>query len=93
MKTLRQENVVAVYSDLIPEKAHMKAGEMYISDKYLTASHLCLCGCGEEAALPMGEFGWQMKNSEKGLTVTPSIQQRFTCKSHYIIINGVANFV
>ena len=90
---MRKEPIIAEYADLAPARNKMKQGVMYISEKYLSATHLCLCGCGIEAALPLGEFGWDMLKSTKGLTVIPSIQQRFECRSHYIITDGVANFV
>lgn len=93
MKTIRTEKIDPVYMKTFPKKEDMKQGEIYISEEYQTSNHLCLCGCGEQCPLPMGVEGWKHKLENSKITIMPSIQQRFTCKSHYIITNGKANFV
>lgn len=54
--------------------------------------HLCVCGCGERCWLPIGPNEWTL-SSEGGLTVSPSIQQRFGCRSHYVIVHGEARLL
>lgn len=93
MKTLRTENVEPVYMMYCPPKEEMIQGHIYISEEYQTSNHLCLCGCGEECPLPMRETGWEHNIKDGKITIIPSIQQTFACKSHYIITNGKANFV
>lgn len=93
MKTIRTETIEPVYGMYCPPKEEMVQGHIYISNEYETSNHLCLCGCGEECPLPIGKDGWEHKIENGKITITPSILQRFKCKSHYIITNGKANFV
>lgn len=94
MKTVRQEIVEPIYvEEYLPSKSEMKQGKIYISKQYNGSSHLCLCGCGEECYLPIKKGEWSLTDNNGKITITPSILQRFDCKSHYIITNGKANFV
>ena len=93
MKTLRTETIEPIYITNIPPKKEMEQGKIYISSDYEISNHLCLCGCGEECPLPTGDNGWSHTEKDGKITITPSILQRFSCKSHYIITNGKANFV
>ena len=94
MKTLKQVSVNPQYSEFIPERETMGEGIIYISETYETASHLCLCGCKNLTVTPLGLQDWTMLNKDDKLTITPSIgNYNFPCKSHYIITNGIANFV
>lgn len=70
----------------------MEFGKLYHSERFSSMSHLCLCGCGVECYLPIGPEGWTLTVTNGKPTITPSILQRFECKSHYIITHGVANF-
>ena len=91
MKTIRTEYIEPVYVETIPDK--MEQGKIYISKKYQTSIHLCLCGCGEQTVLPLDSSMWILDDSNGKVTLMPSILQRGGCKSHYIITNGRANFV
>lgn len=91
MKTIKQVEISVVEVEFIPEK--MEFGELYYSNKYQCTEHLCLCGCGHPCYLPLGINEWTLTRNENKPTITPSILQRFDCKSHYIITNGIANFV
>lgn len=94
MKTIRQEYISPEYVDeFIPPKGEMRPGIIYISLRYRASSHLCLCGCGHECYLQFKDGEWNLVDNGSKITITPSIQQRFECKSHYIITNGKANFV
>ncbi len=91
MKTLKKVPVELVEVEFIPEV--MEFGKLYYSNKYKCASHLCLCGCGMKAPIPVKEGHWILNNNNNKLTISPSLQHRFECRSHYIITNGIANFV
>jgi hypothetical protein len=94
MKTLKKvpiELVIIPDNEFIPKE--LEFGKMYYSKEYGIANHLCLCGCGTKAPIPIKEDEWSITNNNGRLTVKPSLQQRFECKSHYIITNGIANFV
>jgi len=81
----------------LPEVKDMEFGVLYTSWHFKASSHLCLCGCGVQCFLPIGakfEPTWELWEGKNGtISMTPSILQRFECKSHYIITDGVANFV
>lgn len=95
MKTLKQVPIELVIlsddefmPDIIPE------GKLYYSKEYGISVHMCLCGCGVKCPIPIGEGEWTLTIHDNNKpTLTPSLLQRFECKSHYIITNGIANFV
>lgn len=93
MKTLKKVSVMPVYCKFIPDKSEMEFGKIYISNESETASHLCLCGCGHEASISIGSNGWKLEDNGGKITVSPSLQHLFRCRSHYIIQNGNGNFV
>lgn len=93
MKTIKTVQVTPEYVEFIPESSEMKENVIYISKKYETASHLCLCGCGNLTITPT-EYNWWTITGDDIITITPSIgNYSFDCKSHYIITKNKANFV
>ena len=93
MKTLKKVPIEPIFVEFIPEQ--LEAGKLYISEKYNAALHLCLCGCGEIVSTPLCRDGWELvKLPDNKITLSPSIgNYSFPCKSHYIIVKNVANFV
>lgn len=91
MKTLKKVPLELVEVEFIP--ATMEPGKFYYSKEYKSSNHLCVCGCGQQAPLPIREGEWTLDIKEKGFTIRPSILHRFECKSHYIISNGIANLI
>ena len=93
MKTIKKVVVSTKYIDTVPE--NKQEGVIYISKKYMTSIHNCLCGCKEEVVMPLGNNGWQLIEHDSGtISFTPSIgNYQFACKSHYIITKGIANFI
>lgn len=94
MKTIRKVDVELVElktGEFIPEI--MEFGKIYYSPEFKGCNHLCLCGCGHQCYLPISEGEWSLSSEGGKVTITPSIQQRFDCESHYIITKGKANFV
>ncbi len=62
---------------------------LYISKRFNIAIHLCACGCGYETVTPLNGSGWELKETDNGVTLHPSIgNQNFDCKSHYWIKNS-----
>ena len=94
MQTLKQVSVEQRLVTEIPNITEMEEQLIYISLEYKTASHLCLCGCKNLTVTPLG-IGWWTIFIERGkINIQPSIGNfQFDCKSHYIIKNGIANFV
>jgi len=67
----------------------MEPGILYISLEYVTASHLCCCGCGEEVVIPFSPVGWRMMFDGETISLWPSIGNwNLRCRSHYIIDRG-----
>lgn len=95
MRTLKKVTIKPVTVDYIPDKKDMIQDEIYISVKYKTAVHLCLCGCGNLSVTPfMDSDDWRVNLNNKGLTIIPSILN-LNCPNryHYIIMDNVANVV
>lgn len=94
MKTIKKATITPIYVQYIPRHHEMEEGKIYISKEFETATHLCLCGCGFPTVTPLKYNGWELTDKEGKITITPSIGNfQYPCKSHYIITNGVANFV
>jgi hypothetical protein len=94
MKTLKQVQVTVEYVTLMPDYETSKENVIYVSILYSCAIHKCLCGCGAKTVTPLTKGEWTLTENDKGVTMTPSIYNRgMDCKSHYIITNGIANFV
>jgi hypothetical protein len=92
----------------MPEFSDMEDGILYVSKKGGIGIHRCLCGCGEKCVTPFTKItteneeflssmpgqDWFLSIRSDKATITPSIgNYEFPCKSHYIITNGIANFV
>ena len=91
MKTLHKIPLELIEVDFIPDI--MEFGKFYYSEKYKISNHLCVCGCGNQVPLPIKNNEWNLSINNSTFSISPSILQRFGCKSHYIITNGVANIV
>lgn len=92
LKIVPVELVKLQLGEYIPEV--MEFGKIYYSKELEGSNHLCLCGCGHSCYLPIQDGEWSLYVTNNGkVSITPSIQQRFECKSHYIITDGKANFV
>jgi hypothetical protein len=72
------------FHEFIPERLEEKT--LYVSEKYETAIHLCICGCKNEVTTPFGRNGWQYHRESDIVTLSPSIGSfQLPCKSHYFI--------
>jgi hypothetical protein len=76
---LKQEFV-----EFIPDE--MDQGTIYISIRFATASHLCVCGCGNKVVTPIRPTDWTLIFDGKTISLEPSIGNwSFPCQSHYYI--------
>lgn len=75
-----------VFVDEIPSAINF--GDLYISRKYSTATHLCPCGCGGEVVTPLKENGWSLTVHAGGVSLSPSIECGWSCHSHYWITDS-----
>ena len=75
------------FVDLIPND--LEYGVIYISIKYSTAIHKCMCGCGNEVVIPISPNDWQLLFDGETVSLYPSIGNwNFRCRSHYWIVNN-----
>ena len=93
MKTLKKVNLILKEVDFIPEHNKMEFGVFYYSKKYNISNHLCVCGCGQQTALPIKKGEWEILCDKDKFSISPSILHRLGCQSHYIITNSIANIV
>jgi hypothetical protein len=79
MKTLKKVIIEPVFlNDYMIPFEEMEDGKIYISEKYHTSVHKCLCGCGTQTVLPLNNgketFGWNLiKENDGSISFTPSI--------------------
>lgn len=96
MKTLKKVPYIPVFLPAeLPPKEELEQGKVYISEKYETSVHLCLCGCGNLTVLPLTNDMWKLIKLDKNtVSFVPSVgNYNFPCRSHYIMTLNVANFV
>jgi hypothetical protein len=76
------------FVDVIPEDIATRT--LYISLKYNTAIHACMCGCGEEVVTPLSPHrGWILTYDGVSVSLFPSIGNwALPCRSHYWIDEG-----
>lgn len=75
------------FVDFIPDK--LEDGILYITLKYCTAIHKCVCGCGNEVVTPISPNGWKIFFDGISISLYPSIGSwNLECKSHYWIKNN-----
>jgi hypothetical protein len=84
-------NVQHRFVEAIPDE--LEDGILYISLKYCTAIHKCVCGCGNEVVTPISPLDWRLTFDGKAVSLYPSIGNwNFKCKSHYWITNNKIMF-
>ena len=67
----------------------IEEGCLYISVKYRTAAHLCVCGCGAKVVTPIKPAKWRFTYNGETVSLYPSIGRwQLPCKSHYWIKNS-----
>ena len=72
------------FVELIPDI--IEDGVLYVSIKYCTAIHKCVCGCGNEVVTPISPTDWKLIFDGKTISLFPSIGNwNFKCQSHYWI--------
>lgn len=72
------------FVEFIPDR--LEEGNLYISQRYRTCSHLCCCGCGEEVVTPLSPAEWTVKREGDTVSLWPSIGNwDYACRSHYVI--------
>src|ERR1700741_3214725 len=79
------------FVELIPDK--LEDGVLYISIEYCTATHKCVCGCGNEVVTPISPTDWQLTFDGETVSLSPSIGNwSLKCRSHYFIMKNKIRF-
>jgi len=77
----------AEFVDSAPSK--LEHGVVYVSERFNTAIHACMCGCGREVVTPLSRAGWRLTRNGGAISLYPSIGNwSFPCESHYWIKNN-----
>jgi hypothetical protein len=77
------------FVEFIPDE--LERGTLYISIRFATAFHLCVCGCGNKVVTPIRPTDWVLIFDGKTISLHPSIGNwSFACQSHYWIRNSRA---
>lgn len=86
---MKRTAITPQFVDLIPKE--LAEGVLYVSRKYATATHRCLCGCGTKIVTPLKPGFWQLAVEKGRVSLHPSVGNwNHPCQSHYIITrNGV----
>ena len=72
------------FVEFIPDD--LEQGTIYVSIRFATASHLCICGCGNKVVTPIRPTDWTLIFDGKTISLDPSIGNwSFPCQSHYWI--------
>ena len=75
------------FVEFVPEE--LELGTIYVSVRFATASHLCVCGCGNKVVTPIRPTDWKLIFDGKTVSLDPSIGNwSFPCQSHYFIRNN-----
>lgn len=96
MKTKKRIEVTYKKVDgFMPDFETFEDNVIYISDKYGTAIHKCICGCGEKVVTPLSKNMWQYQiDANDKISMQPSVgNYQQPCNTHYIFYKGGANFV
>jgi hypothetical protein len=79
------------FVEFIPDE--LKAGTVYVSIRFATASHLCCCGCGNKVVTPLRPTDWRLIFDGKTVSLEPSIGNwSFDCRSHYWIVRDTVRW-
>lgn len=72
------------FVEYIPE--YIDEGVIYISIDFATATHKCVCGCGNLVVTPITPTDWELCFNGETVSLFPSIGNwSFECRSHYWI--------
>lgn len=75
------------FVEFIPDQ--LEPWTVYVSIRFATATHLCVCGCGNKVVTPIRPTDWTLIFDGKTVSLDPSIGNwSFPCQSHYWIINN-----
>ncbi len=81
---MANDSLTHEFVDSVPDT--LQPGVLYVSIRFATAVHLCVCGCGHEVVTPFSPTDWRMTFDGKTISLDPSIGNwSLPCQSHYWI--------
>lgn len=81
---MKRKTVVHEFVEFIPEP--LEEGIVYVSIRFATSAHKCMCGCGSKVVTPLSPTGWELRFNGKTVSLVPSIGSwNLACQSHYWI--------
>jgi len=81
------DRIKLIHVQYLPKE--LEPGNLYVSEEFGVAGHLCPCGCGNKIITPLGPTEWSFKAYRGKPTLYPSIGNwQLPCRSHYWINNG-----
>lgn len=88
---MKQSTVMPEFVDFIPKE--LGDGVLYISEKYKTAAHKCMCGCGTKIVTPLKPGFWKLSVQNGLVSLAPSIGNwNHPCQSHYFITRNAVRW-
>ncbi|MGH2958723.1 MAG: DUF6527 family protein [Solirubrobacterales bacterium] len=83
----RQKKYRHEFVEVVPE--NLIEGVLYVSLKYKSVSHLCMCGCGEKVVFRLAPQRFKIKFDGESVSLSPSVgNSNFACRSHYWLEHG-----
>lgn len=84
---MRHDQLQHRFVEYIPER--LEEGVLYIAIEYMTVTHLCCCGCGQEVSTTLSPTDWRLIFDGKTVSLELSIGSwSLPCQSHYFITNN-----
>ena len=81
---MKHKAVKHEFVEFIP--AALEEGTIYVSVRFATSVHKCMCGCGSKVVTPIKPTGWELRFNGKTITLYPSVGNwNLPCMSHYWI--------
>src|SRR5947207_15630379 len=81
---MKQTVLTHEFVEYIPEV--LQEATLYISIRFATAVHKCVCGCGSEVVTPLSPRDWKLIFDGETVSLDPSIGNwSFRWQSHYWI--------
>lgn len=72
------------FVESVPDR--MEEGVVYVSIKYRSVIHLCVCGCKSEVVTPLSPTDWRLTFDGVSVSLDPSVGNwSLPCRSHYFI--------
>lgn len=80
----RTDRVEHQFVESIPKE--LEPRRLYVSIRYRTTAHLCMCGCGNKVVHPLRPNRWSLSYDGTTVSIAPSIaNDGLPCNSHYWI--------